>query len=330
MCDLSNSPNIILGSADIIQIFNTETNAVITLPNSGHTPTSILYDVGVNKIFFTVASFQGIYAYDIATGTSTPYTEGFDEDVSFISADNGQCILCRGQHKFYLFETGTLSVIYTSDSFLTGPGYIYGDCKNILITDTGAGTITQYLNYMMPKYITTIKNVTSPTFGTFKYDKVYIVTSTTIDVITFDNVQPIEISSNVTCQNVTCQNVTCQNVINPTIYYGSADSTVGNQQSYVDGYTRFVIYWAVVLVSPGTAGDTVTLIDLPVDFLKTNSVQVSHNILTYPEGDDGSIIQPFAPVARTSTSVEANLGITGTVAGTYTGRSVFVFYPENQ
>jgi hypothetical protein len=213
---------------------------------------------------------------------------------------------------------GALSVIYTSDSFLTGPGYIYGDSYNILITD--AGTITQYLNYMMPKYITTITNVSNPTFGTFKDDSAYIVTSTTIDVITFDNVQPIEISNVLINGNITY----------PTKYYGSADSPGGNQQSYIDGYNRFVIYWAIELATPGTGGDTITLNNLPDDFLKLNSVQVSHNILSYPEGDDGSVLQPFAPVARTSTSVEANLGITGAVTGIYTGRTVFLFYPETQ
>jgi hypothetical protein len=219
MCDLSDSPSIILGSADKIILFNTETNAVTTLPNIGYTPTSIIYNIGINKTFFTVASFQGIYAYNIATVTSTPYTTGFDEDVSFVSTDRGQCILCRGQNKFYLFEIGALSVIYTSDSFLTGPGYIYGDYNNIFITDTGAGTITQYLNYMMPKYITTI-NVTSPTFGTFSDDyTIMIVTSTTIDVITFDNVQPIEISSNVIVnENLTVnESITCQ-YINTQIF----------------------------------------------------------------------------------------------------------------
>jgi hypothetical protein len=114
-----------------------------------------------------------------------------------------------------------------------------------------------------------------------------------------------------------------------TKYYGSADSPLGSiQESYVPGYNRFVIYWRIIF-SGGEAGDNVTLNSLPTGFLNTNSVQVSHNILTFPPGDDGTVLQPYAPAVVGSTVV-ANLGVIGAEGGYYTGRTVFEFYPETQ
>ena len=315
--------NIWLGQTDQITLFdiptNSVTNIVDTTPN---TPLDMAYGTTDDFVYFTDGT-DTVYKVDQSTlvksvYNSTPLPENVETLTCIVGTNK---VWAKGSNGIYILDGGEL--VRTIDGDYSGSGQI--KCVNpyVYCLSTTVGTITQFDIY--GNIFKVITGLTSPQ---------YLVSPVNADVqgarVVDDGTKvntylletgagPVVFTSNVIVNG---------NITYPTKYYGSADDPGGNQQSYVDGYTRFVIYWAVVLASPGTGGDTVTLIDLPVDFLK-NSVQVSHNILTFPVGDDGSVLQPFAPVAKTST-VEANLGITGAVAGTYTGRTVFEFYPETQ